>query len=56
MTDDTTATATFLPEYKISVDPKSLNFKNLKKDVPSDIPDRYRDECRRSRSDSYRPR
>jgi hypothetical protein len=36
MTDDTTATATFLPEYKISVDPKSLNFKNLKKDVPSD--------------------
>ena len=36
MTADTTATATFLPEYKISVDPKSLNFKNLKKDVPSD--------------------
>jgi hypothetical protein len=36
MTDDTTATATFLPEYKISVDPKSLNFKNLKKDVSSD--------------------
>lgn len=36
MTTDTTATATFLPEYKISVDPKSLNFKNLKKDVPSD--------------------
>jgi len=36
MTDDTTATATFLPEYKISVDPKSLNFKNLKKEVPSD--------------------
>jgi hypothetical protein len=37
MTADTTATATFLPEYKISVDPKSLNFKNLKKDVPSDF-------------------
>jgi len=37
MTADTTATATFLPEYKISVDPKSLNFKNLKKDVPSDV-------------------
>ena len=36
MTADTTATATFLPEYKISVDPKSLNFKNLKKDVSSD--------------------
>ena len=36
MTDDTTATATFLPEYKISVDPKSLNFKKLKKDVSSD--------------------
>jgi hypothetical protein len=35
MTDDTTATATFLPEYKISVDPKSLNFKNLKKNVSS---------------------
>jgi hypothetical protein len=38
MTDDTTATATFLPEYKISVDPKSLNFKNLKQYIPSTPP------------------
>jgi hypothetical protein len=35
MTADTTATATFLPEYKISVNPKSLNFKNLKQGVES---------------------
>ena len=35
MTADTTATATFLPEYKISVSPKSLNFKNLKQGVES---------------------
>ena len=35
MTTDTTATATFLPEYKISVSPKSLNFKNLKQGVES---------------------
>jgi len=35
MTADTNITATFLPEYKISVSPKSLNFKNLKRDVAS---------------------
>jgi len=35
LTDDITIEATFVPEYKISVTPKSLNFKNLKKDVPS---------------------
>jgi hypothetical protein len=35
MTADTNITATFLPEYRISVTPKSLNFKNLKKDTPS---------------------
>ena len=38
MTADTTVTATFLPEYKISVNPKSLNFKNLKQDVNPRLP------------------
>lgn len=36
ITDNLTVTATFVPEFKISVAPKSLNFKNLKKDVPSE--------------------
>jgi hypothetical protein len=36
VTTDITITATFTPELNISVDPKSLNFKKLKKDVPSD--------------------
>jgi hypothetical protein len=35
MTDDTTATATFLTELKIKVKPGSLNFKNLKQNIPS---------------------
>jgi hypothetical protein len=35
MTDDTTATATFLTELKIAVKPGSLNFKNLKQNTPS---------------------
>jgi hypothetical protein len=35
VTDDIDITATFLPEYKISVNPKSLNFKNLKQGVES---------------------
>jgi hypothetical protein len=35
MTDDTTVTATFLTELKIAVNPGSLNFKNLKQNIPS---------------------
>jgi hypothetical protein len=35
ITDDITIKATFLPEYKISVVPKSLNFKNLKQNIES---------------------
>jgi hypothetical protein len=35
VTVDVSITATFLPEYKISVSPKSLNFKNLKQGVES---------------------
>lgn len=35
ITGDLTITATFLLEFKISIAPKSLNFKNLKKDTPS---------------------
>ena len=35
MTHDITVKATFLPEYKINVSPRSLNFKNLKQSVPS---------------------
>ena len=35
MTADVSIAATFLPEYKISVNQNSLNFKNLKKDVLS---------------------
>ena len=35
ITDDITIEATFLPEYKIAVSPRSLNFKNLKQSVPS---------------------
>jgi len=35
MTDDTTIKATFLPKYKISVSPRSLNFKNLKQNAES---------------------
>lgn len=38
MMDDTTIKATFLPEYKISVSPRSLAFKNLKLSVPSPSP------------------
>jgi hypothetical protein len=37
VTADTTVTATFIPEVKISVDPKSLNFKNLKQNVPTSL-------------------
>ena len=35
VTADMTAAATFVPEYKISVSPKSLKFKNLKQSVES---------------------
>ena len=35
VTADVSITATFLPEYRISVNPKSLNFKNLKQGVES---------------------
>jgi hypothetical protein len=38
ITDDTTIKATFLPEYMISVNPRSLSFKNLKLSVPSPSP------------------
>jgi hypothetical protein len=38
LTDDITIEATFLPEYKIAVSPRSLNFKNLKQNVPSTTP------------------
>jgi len=35
MTDDIIIKATFLPEYKISISPRSLNFKNLKQNIES---------------------
>ena len=35
VTEDLLVDATFLPEFKISVKPGSLNFKNLKQNVPS---------------------
>jgi hypothetical protein len=35
ITDDITIKATFIPEYKIAVSPRSLNFKNLQQSVPS---------------------
>jgi len=35
ITDDITIKATFIPEYKIAVSPRSLNFKNLQQNIPS---------------------